>query len=93
MAALVIWEQTATTDRDKLDTYRKNVYATLVRYGGKVLCVGAPTAVEGAVSAERIVVIEFENLSVAHAWYGSAEYAAVKALRHEGAQGNLIFVG
>ena len=93
MPAFVIWEQTATTDRDKLETYRKSVHATIARHGGKVLGGGAPKAVEGAIAAERIVVIEFENLDKARAWYDSTEYAAIKALRHEGARGNLIFVG
>jgi uncharacterized protein (DUF1330 family) len=93
MAAFVIWEQTAATDRDKLEAYRKGVHATIAQFGGKVLGGGVPTAVEGTVTGKRMVVIQFDDLDKANAWYGSDEYGRIKHLRHEGAQGNLIFVG
>jgi len=93
MAAFVIWQQIATTDREKLERYRQGVHATISQYGGKVLGGGSPKAIEGTVSGDRMVIIEFENLDKAQAWYASPDYAAIRKFRHEGAQGNLIFVG
>jgi uncharacterized protein (DUF1330 family) len=42
MGAFVIWEQTSTTNRERLETYRKEIHATFAQYGGKLLGGGIP---------------------------------------------------
>jgi uncharacterized protein (DUF1330 family) len=46
---------------------------------------------EGSWTPKRLVVLEFESLERAKAWYDSLEYADLKKLRQSASKGNLIF--
>jgi len=75
------------TDPDKFNEYRGVVRPTLQQYGAKLL-VAAPTqnALEGE-PLSTIVVIEFESVEKAQAWYNSPEYQEIIALRTESSEG------
>lgn len=75
------------------EEYRRQVPATLARYGGKFLVRGGATEVlEGLLAPRRIVIIEFESLERAKAWWDSPEYRPLRELRQRASQGDLLLV-
>lgn len=92
MAAYVIAE-VEVVDPAGYDEYRKGVPATIAAYGGKFLVRGgAVDAREGGWAPQRIVVLEFESVARARAWYESPEYRPLLAVRERAAKSKLIIV-
>ena len=80
------------TDPDTFEKYRAGVPETIAAYGGKYLVRGTSGEVlEGPWTPKRLVVLEFESMERAKAWYDSTEYADLKKLRQSAAKSNLIF--
>jgi uncharacterized protein (DUF1330 family) len=80
-------------DAPGLEEYRRQVPATLARYGGRfVVRGGAFQALEGAWQPKRLVVLEFPSAEQARRWYHSEEYRPLKAMRLEASTSNLILV-
>jgi uncharacterized protein (DUF1330 family) len=78
-------------DRERFETYRKMVPASLEPYGGKFLVRGGNVEnLEGEWLPKRLVILEFPSAAKAKAWWESDEYAAAKALRHATARTRLI---
>ncbi len=81
------------TDPDRYQEYRKSVPATLEAYGGRFLARGGKTeTLEGDWDSGRIVVLEFESVERARAWWASEEYRAPKALRQSASVTRMILV-
>ena len=92
MRALVISQQNLH-DPERIETYRKQVAATLAPFGGEfVVRGGATSVVEGTWPFERTVIIEFPSREMAEAWYRSAAYQKLLPLRLESTNGNLVIV-
>ena len=92
MAAYVIVDL-VVTDPVTMDEYRKQVPATLAKYGGRFLVRGgAHHTVEGDWKPNRVVVLEFPSLEQARRWYDSEEYREPKAMRLRAGRANLIMV-
>jgi len=92
MAAYVIVDLTVT-DQPTMDEYRKQVPATVARYGGRFLVRGgAHQTVEGDWKPNRVVVLEFPSMEQAKRWYDSEEYREPKAMRLRAGRANLIMV-
>jgi uncharacterized protein (DUF1330 family) len=92
MPAYVIAEVTVT-DPPAMEEYRKQVPATLAKYGGRFLVRGgAHQTVEGDWKPARLVVIEFPSLAAAQRWYDSEEYRGPKALRMRAGRTNVLIV-
>jgi uncharacterized protein (DUF1330 family) len=92
MAAYVIADVTVT-DPPAMEEYRKQVPATLAKYGGRFLVRGgAHQTVEGDWKPARLVVIEFPSLADARRWYDSEEYRGPKALRMRAGRTNVLIV-
>lgn len=92
MSAYVIGE-IEVTDAAAYDEYRKQVLATIEKYGGRFLVRGGDVEpLEGGWSPKRIVVLEFPSLQQARTWYRSPEYAPLIKLRQKGSRGKLIAV-
>jgi uncharacterized protein (DUF1330 family) len=92
MAAYVIGE-IEVTDPAVYDDYRKQVLATVEKYGGRFAVRGGKVeALEGGWAPKRIVVLEFPSLEQATKWYRSPEYAPLIKLRQKGSRGRLIAV-
>jgi uncharacterized protein (DUF1330 family) len=92
MAAYVIGE-IEVTDPATYDEYRKQVVATVQKFGGRFVVRGGKVeALEGGWSPQRIVVLEFPTLADAQRWYRSADYAPLIKLRQKAARGKLIAV-
>lgn len=91
MSAYVLVE-IEVKDPDRYAEYRPLAAESIAKHGGRYLVRGGTTeALEGEWSP-RIVVLEFDSLEAAHAWYYSDEYQAAVALRHESAKSRMIAV-
>jgi uncharacterized protein (DUF1330 family) len=92
MAAYVIGE-IEVTDAAAYDEYRKQVLATVSRYGGRfVIRGGKVEPLEGGWTPKRIVALEFPSMGDAQKWYRSEEYAPLIKLRQRASRGRLILV-
>ena len=92
MAAYVIAE-IEVVDPAGYDEYRKGVPATIAAYGGRFLVRGGAVETrEGGWAPKRIVVLEFESVARARAWYESPEYRPLLQLRERAAKSKLIIV-
>ena len=92
MPAYVIVEL-EVTDPVGMDEYRKQVPATIAKYGGRYLVRGGKCeSLEGDWNPERVVVLEFPSVAQARRWYDSEEYREPKALRIGAGRTKLILV-
>jgi uncharacterized protein (DUF1330 family) len=81
------------TDAVAYRDYVTAVGPVVARYGGTYLVRGGQIeAKEGAPPAGRYVVIEFESLAAARAFYGSPEYQAILPLREKAATSRVFLV-
>jgi len=82
MPAYLIVEH-SITDAEKFEEYRTAVGPMIAKYGGRYLTKGGShTMPEGGHwTPERVVIIEFPDMDAVHAWYNSAEYQPLIALR------------
>ena len=75
------------------EEYRKQVSATIERYGGRYLVRGGRhETIEGEWRPKRIVLLEFPSMEQAKRWYESDEYRPLKALRLRTARGHIVLV-
>jgi uncharacterized protein (DUF1330 family) len=92
MAAYVIGE-IDVTDPAAYDEYRKQVLATVQKYGGRFLARGGRAeALEGAPPSRRVVALEFPSYERALEWYRSTEYAPLIKLRQSASRGRLLLI-
>lgn len=92
MAAYVIAD-IEVRDAAAYEAYKKDVGATLAKYGGRfVVRGGAVKAYEGGWEPSRIVVIEFPDMARLDAWYNSPEYRPLLDMRLAATIGRLIAV-
>jgi len=75
------------------DDYRREVPATVAKYGGRfVVRGGAMEVLEGDWNPKRVVVLEFPSMDALKRWYHSDDYKPLIALRQKHSTGNLIAV-
>ena len=92
MAAYVIAD-VEVKDPAAFEEYRKQVPATIQKYGGRYLVRGGATEVlEGEWRPRRLVILEFASVAAARRWYDSEEYRGPKALRRRATVTNLALV-
>ena len=81
------------TDPERYQEYRTSAAATLEAYGGRYLARGGKTeTLEGDWDTGRIVVLEFDSIERARAWWASEEYSAPKAVRQSASVTRMILV-
>jgi uncharacterized protein (DUF1330 family) len=73
------------TDAAKFDEYRTRVAPMIAKHGGRYLTKGATHKFPegGHWRPERVVIIEFPDMQAIDAWYNSAEYQPLIALRKQ----------
>ena len=73
------------TDQPKFDEYRTKVAPMIAKHGGRYLTKGGSHLFPegGHWTPERVVIIEFPDMSALNAWYTSSEYQPFIALRKE----------
>lgn len=77
------------TNKDALAPYLAKVEATYKAFGGKMIVQGgALEVIEGAAPQGIIVVLRFDSMGKAKAWYESDSYQSIISYRHAGAQAN-----
>jgi uncharacterized protein (DUF1330 family) len=92
MAAYVIVNITVT-DPERYARYVEQVPATIAKYGGRYLARGGRTEVlEGSYAPKRFVILQFDSLERARAWWESEEYAGPQELRRSASTGDIILV-
>ena len=75
------------------EEYKKQAAATIAQYGGKyIVRGGACETLEGDWNPKRIVVLQFDNVEQAKAWFNSAEYTGPRELRQRTAKTRMILV-
>ena len=84
MAAYLIAEH-VVTDAVKFNEYRTKVDPMIAKHGGRYLTkAGSHKMPEGGHwKPERVVIIEFPDMNALNAWYTSAEYQPLIALRKQ----------
>jgi len=82
-------------DREALDAYTAAATPIVLAAGAVPLIIGSPhEVVEGTWHGDITVLLEFESLEAATAWYHSDEYQAVAPRRQAAASSNVaIFSG
>jgi uncharacterized protein (DUF1330 family) len=93
MAAYVILEVDEITDPDRYREYAALAPAAIAHYGGRYLVRGGTSVtLEGARRPARIVILEFDDVARATAWWHSGEYAPARAIRQGASVGSLTIV-
>ncbi len=81
------------TDPGKYTNYTAVIPGLIAKYGGRYIVRGGETVtLEGPEETGRVVVIEFDSLEQAKAFYQSDDYQAVIGLRTAASTGQLIAV-
>lgn len=83
----------SVTDPDAFVEYTKRSPAVIEKYGGRYLARGGRTvSLEGEADARRVVLIEFDSVEQAEAFYRSPEYQDAKTYREGAAIGEFMVV-
>lgn len=80
------------TDPALYAEYRGEVAPVVARFGGAFLVRGGEVHPVEGTPPDRVVVIRFPDMAAARAFYDSADYAPLLALRLRAATGSLAFV-
>ena len=93
MPAYCLFDVKEITDHDLMETYRKAVFPTVKKFGGRYLTVGGDVSVvEGNWRPVFPVIIEFPSAKHARDWYESRDYAALKDQRLRATRGDMILL-
>lgn len=80
-------------DGTAYEEYRKRVPAVIAAHGGRYLVRGGTVErLEGDGPFNRLVILEFPDMAQLKAFYGSADYQPLIAIRQRAAKSNLIAV-
>ena len=75
------------TDADAFQKYATQVPGTLTPFTGQYLVRGGKiTPLEGQWAPKRVVVIAFDSVAKAQAWYDSPAYSAIRPIRQGAAK-------
>jgi len=81
------------TDPAVFEEYLRQVVPMIERHGGRYLTrAGSHVLLEGDWRPNRVVIIEFPDMAAITAWYRSAEYQPLIALRQSAASDVMIAV-
>lgn len=81
------------SDPERYNDYIRAATPTVAAHGGRyVVRGGRAEKLEGDVSVNRIVVLEFPGYAEAKGWYESPEYQAALAIRQSCSTATLILV-
>ena len=80
-------------DPVRYEEYRKLVSPTLAAYDGKYLARGGTVKVlEGDLSPNRTVVVEFPSAARALEWWNSDVYRPIRQIRYDSADSQMLLV-
>ncbi|MGE0629880.1 MAG: DUF1330 domain-containing protein [Hyphomicrobiaceae bacterium] len=71
--------------------YRELALPTLVKHGAKPVVRSEDSLLlEGEVSPDRVVILEFPSVEAALAWYRSEDYQKAAAIRQQASSGRVM---
>ncbi|MCW3063546.1 MAG: hypothetical protein JWN32_718 [Solirubrobacterales bacterium] len=80
-------------DPDAYARYRELSSESVARHGGRwIVRGGAHEVVEGDWEPGRLVVIEFDDMNAARAWWSSEDYRAAAEIRRGASVGRFVLV-
>jgi uncharacterized protein (DUF1330 family) len=83
----------AITDQAGMEAYGAAAAPSIVESGAGVLAVDTqPQVLEGQWHGDQTVILEFESVDAARAWYESVGYGEAKPLRHAAADTNAVII-
>ena len=89
----IIIAEIEVKDREGYEEYRQLAARSLQAFGGTYLVRGgAAETLEGDREPKRVVVLRFESMDRARAWWSSRKYEEAKAIRHRTAGTRMILV-
>lgn len=81
------------TDPAGYEGYKKLAGQAIEACGGRYLVRGGKTeVVDGDWRPDRVVVVEFDSVEKARAWWNSSEYAQAKRIRQKTAISSVVIV-
>jgi uncharacterized protein (DUF1330 family) len=90
MPAYVVVE-IEVTDPSKYEAYKQLAPPSIRKYGGRYLVRGGTVeTLEGKWSPKRFVILRFDSMEQAKAWWQSPEYRDAKQLRQASARTEMI---
>jgi uncharacterized protein (DUF1330 family) len=88
-----IFASVEITDPAAYEDYRRRVPAIIAAYGGRYLARGgAVERLEGDAPLNRLVILEFSDIAQLKAFYNSAEYQPLLAIRKRAARSSLLAI-
>ena len=92
MAAYVVVQVLEVRDPVALGEYRQRVGPTIESYGGTVRVAAGQVQVLEGTWQPALVLIEFDSVERARAWYDSEEYRPLKELRQRASSADAVIV-
>jgi uncharacterized protein (DUF1330 family) len=81
------------TDPERLRPYSERVESTFAPFSGRyVVREGILMSLEGDAPKGRFVMIAFDTVEQAQAWYNSPAYAEIKPIRHNSAKTRVMIL-
>lgn len=82
------------TDPEAYGRYKERTPKIVEKFGGRFLTRGGEKlCLEGSEETRRVVIVEFESMDMAEAFYRSKEYQDAMELRKDAALMDLMIVG
>ena len=80
-------------DEDGMNAYAGKAVPTILQGGGKRIVVERNAEVlEGEWHGTQTIIVEFDSVDAARAWYNSEAYQAIIGERHAAADSNAVIV-
>lgn len=79
-------------DMEKMQEFRALAAPAIKKFGGRVLVTNPAPEVKEGPDSGIAVVIEFEDMDAARAFYHSQDYSEARAIREQAAETDLILV-
>jgi uncharacterized protein (DUF1330 family) len=92
MSAYIVFIREETTDQSKLDAYKTEVPPSFEGHDIKFLAAYGPHEVLEGAPIEGAVILGFETMDAARAWYVSPAYQAAAKHRFEGANYRALII-
>ena len=81
-------------DQDGINAYSGKAFPTILQSGGRLIVAeNNADVIEGKWHGSRTIILEFDSVDAAKAWYNSDAYQAVVGERHAAADSNAVIVG
>jgi uncharacterized protein (DUF1330 family) len=81
------------TDPERASRYSQRSGPSVVQHGGRYLARGGTTTIlEGDWDPDRLVVIEFESVGAAQAWYDSDDNREIRKMRDGAGEWRMVVV-